>query len=278
MLNFMRTISSTGALVAVVVGLPALGVFAAALLRKRVRAWIVIVAALVPVAFYFALLSGHSRGDWMLLGERVTGWVLLALFVLGPGGAIAVFIAGSASPRLKAVLSRGIRPGRAAIIVLLHAAVLLGLAFTADVPMRGHRAPGAVCQGNVIILDVVLRQYAADHDGRFPDSLGALLKEPYLSTAKVFFCPAQWSVVPEGLPKDWKDAGPDAFKVLEDASDYVLVKGLRRDDPGDPAERVLLYEKPPGHGAGCAVIFVDGRGRIVSEAKLRQMLAEHSAR
>src|SRR5947209_5152206 len=46
-----------------------------------------------------------------------------------------------------------------------------------------------ICSSNVATIGAALRQYASEHDGRFPDDLDTLLAECYLKTPEVLVCP-----------------------------------------------------------------------------------------
>lgn len=274
MFTFVRFLSTKEVLIFVVLGLPLLAVLVAALARKRVRPWIPFVVCFALATLYFATLSGYSRGKWMFLGEELCRYILPGLILLGLAAAIGLGAASAFSTRLRVLPGRVLPRRLATVGLVLYLAFIFAIVFLADFPNWGNRAPAAACLNNVRQVGLACLQYFHDHGDRSPESFGALLKEGYLNSAKVFFCPSKFSRLPGDFPADYQSAPPGALRVIDEASDYVLVKGVR---PGEPDGRILIYEKDAVHGKKARVVFfADGHIKLVEEAAFRELMAKRA--
>jgi prepilin-type processing-associated H-X9-DG protein len=108
------------------------------------------------------------------------------------------------------------------------------------------------CASNMhqIWLGIIL--YQNDHQQKYPDDLGVLVKAENL-TGQVFICPSGSTRLPDNFATLTPD---DQAKWVNDNSDYVyLGKGQTNPD----ATRIILYEKDGAHGGdGMNLLFGDG--------------------
>ena len=118
-------------------------------------------------------------------------------------------------------------------------------------------------------LGVALIAYAHDHEGRFPDSWGELLKEVYLVYPAALVCPVSGNTVPDDFPKDPKKAELAALKRADEFSDYVLIKGVSQTKAGD---LILAHEKRPFVDEGRCCLFVDGHVEWLAEADFQKRI------
>jgi len=119
------------------------------------------------------------------------------------------------------------------------------------------------CMNNVRQIGLAMMQYAGEHEGKFPESFGVLLKENYLITAKVFLCPSTGKrLPPEGFPVPDEKTYFSTYDLatlstVDHWADYVIVKGITLNSP---AESILLHDRSAedhkGEGRNC--FFVDG--------------------
>jgi len=213
----------------------------------------------------------------MDLGETVSAIVLLGLVVLGPATAICFGVASALSSRLRTELGKAIPAKRAAAGVVLYVALVVTVVFLGDFPNWGNRSPASVCLNNARTIGLACIGFAQEHDGRLPESFGMLLKEGYLNSTQTFFCPSTFNRLPADFPADYRAASLEALRGIDEASDYVLVKG---GGPGESNERVLLYEKDPGHGSENwhNIVFSDGHVKLVKGLEFRELMAKERAR
>ena len=273
MFTLMRLLSTKEAVIAVAGVLPVAAALVAVLARERVRPWVPFLAWFAVAVLYFAALSGYSRGRWMFLGETICLYVLLGLILFVPALAVAIGVASEFSGRVKTALARSISPRSGAVGVGLYLAFVLAIFFLADFTMWGNRTFGARCLNNVRQIGLACIAYADDHGDRYPESFAALLKEGYITTVEAFFCPATFSRPPADFPADFRSAPADALKAIDDASDYVLVKGVPRAD----SSRILVYEKDAEHGDDRTIFFAEGHVAMVGEVEFRDTMAKRTS-
>jgi len=128
-----------------------------------------------------------------------------------------------------------------------------------------------MCLANVHQLGLVMINYAADHDERFPPSFGALLKEgDWPLRLEYFVCPSSGksAPVPCDFPADFKTGERDLLDSVEDWGTYVMVKGLKH---AASAETIIIYEKAGNHGGkGRACYFDSGEVKWLTEAEFQK--------
>ena len=140
----------------------------------------------------------------------------------------------------------------------------------------------ASCFNNIRQIGIAMFQYAADHDDKFPKTLGELMHAGYLTTPRVFVCPSdsrpfKFEIKVNGAapadPMDFKHfAVADLDRAIDPICSYVKVPGLNHDAD---ANAMILYEKDGAHnGEGRNCMFNDGRVQWLPEAEFRRLLAE----
>lgn len=100
------------------------------------------------------------------------------------------------------------------------------------------------CQCNLRQISLLLREYAAAHDGHFPSTWGELnLTGEYTNWAKTLRCPSTKHEI-------------GVWPQVDLWADYRLLPGRSTNDPSN----IILAIEPLGnHGsAGANVLFVDG--------------------
>ena len=137
---------------------------------------------------------------------------------------------------------------------------------------RSARAASSLNNERQIMLSMI--QYAGDHDDKFPESMGVLLKENYLNSPKVFFHPGRGNVTKRlaGFPTDLTDAPLEELNKIEELSDYAIVKGVQHTDDAD---MIVVYEKDGVNRQNrriCA--FNDGHVQELPEPVFQQMLKD----
>ncbi|HUW59050.1 MAG TPA: hypothetical protein VMZ92_20605 [Planctomycetota bacterium] len=158
-------------------------------------------------------------------------------------------------------------------------AVLLAVLAVFLWPVRVNGPPGwqSVCMNNIRQIGFAMLLYAGEHDGRYPESLGVLLKEEPLLSPKTFICRASGNKVPVDFPKV-RPANPDLSMLdgVDAWSDYVMVKGINHAGRKDV---IVLYEKPGRHkGDGRHCFFDDGHVERLSEADFQERMKTQEAR
>lgn len=109
-----------------------------------------------------------------------------------------------------------------------------------------------VCVSNLKSIGQALLEYAAEHEGRFPDSLSQLLVAKNLDGWS-FVCPVSHDIVATGATTQ---AVAQALTKPGHLSYHYAARGMRL--PFDP-DAVLLYEPVANHGFRINVIYGDGR-------------------
>ena len=118
----------------------------------------------------------------------------------------------------------------------------------------------ARCAENLKRIGEGMKRYAAEHEGRFPDSLEAAVASKLVS-ADWLVCPASDDTTAPG-----ETAAAQSQKLAEPGHvSYRYVGG--RLTASSPAECVLIYESPGRHGTGMHVLFVDGRVQTIGDVE-----------
>jgi len=159
------------------------------------------------------------------------------------------------------------------IFIILGAVGLLSL----DVARGPTPAYRTSCMNNVRQIGLAMYQYAEEHDGKFPDSFGALLKGQYLTTAKVFICPSSGHSIPEDFPgPPFDNVDLSVLKRVDEWSDYVLVRGVT---PRSPRDFIVIHEKWGSHKEeGGNILFNHGHVKWHTPDDLDRMLREQHVR
>jgi len=161
---------------------------------------------------------------------------------------------------------------------LAQAGILAGF-FVPAIVSAQESARRAACLNNEKQIMLALIQYAGDHDDKYPETLGILLKERYLNTHKVFICPSSGrggqfrSVFPPG---NLADLPLEELRKIDELADFVLVKGVSH---ADDADTIIIYEKNGAHGGeGRNVGFNDGHVKWYPEHEFQRLLAAQNER
>ena len=127
--------------------------------------------------------------------------------------------------------------------VVVPTAVLAGVLLPALNQAR-EKARRMNCVGNLKQIGLGLIMYAGDdvEHGRFPDNLGQLHEQKYLTNGKVYGCPSV-----------------DPMSESAADSDYVYVGAGLKDTNGNPTTTVLAYCDPANHDyAWINVLLING--------------------
>jgi hypothetical protein len=130
---------------------------------------------------------------------------------------------------------------------------------------RGREQANRVkCSANMKMIALAIQQYAADHDGWFPDTLATLVRQGEL-TSSMFICPSS-----NDNASDAADINEIARQIDEDARtcSYVyLGEGMRLTSP---ASTPVLVDRESNHNFQVVnVMFADGQIRNVTLEKFR---------
>lgn len=130
---------------------------------------------------------------------------------------------------------RGFTVVELSIVIIIFVAMLGAL--TPFVRLAKKRVNRINCVNNLRKLSLALHSYAADNNGRFPSSLGALYPD-YVVDEKAFDCPATRMV------------------GNKDYSNYDYTPGLTE---SSPAKEIIVRDHDSNHKrAGENVLRVDG--------------------
>ena len=138
-------------------------------------------------------------------------------------------------------------------LVIVVAFLLTGLM----IPSSNHsreRAVRAICASNLHQVGLAIHVYRQDHGGRYPDTLGTLIREVPGLASRTLVCPDS---------TDTPAAGPTTRDVADAVAagghcSYVYAGAGRTDGTAGPST-VVAYEPMADHkGDGCNVLFGDG--------------------
>jgi len=201
-----------------------------------------------------------------------TSVAFIALLFVGP---LAALLAGLAVALWRGRRIRVPRFAAVCVVLLYLAAIAASLQITQVLePPKAYRV---ACLNNIWQIGRSMILYADDHEGRYPESFGILLKEEYLTTARVFVCPASGREVPEAFRDvDFKNLDLSLLRRVDEWSDYVQVSGLTRSSPGD---FILIHERYGSHeGEGTNCAFNDGSARWLLEAEFQKRMKAQEAK
>ena len=170
--------------------------------------------------------------------------------------------------------------------VLLFAAILAAAFIIPALSRAKETGPGPPrgrCLMNVRQIGHTMIQYAIDHDGEYPPSLGVLMKDGYLTTWKLFICPSSEDRIPEEFSYDAPYASDrartldlDALNRVEEFGSYVMVKGLKHVGREDI---IVVYEKAGNHReAGRNCFFDDGHAKWLPEDEFQEHMKAQKAK
>jgi len=111
------------------------------------------------------------------------------------------------------------------------------------------------CHGKVRLIAVAMLQYAADHDGRYPDRPSELVPYTRASGVSLFICPASDTELA---------LGGDVSAEIDMKTSYVFVPGRTRQDLG----KIVLYERDHNHGKMRSALYGDGHQEMVVDLGL----------
>lgn len=132
-------------------------------------------------------------------------------------------------------------------------------------------------QCNAREIGLAMIMYASDHDGRYPESFGVLLKEGYLIAPRTFINDFSGSRVPTDFP-EWrrlKQADLSVLNRVHQFGDYAMVKGLRHSD--DP-NSVLVYESRQIYKGLRGCFFNDGSLHWIPEEQFQKRMKAQEAK
>jgi hypothetical protein len=152
--------------------------------------------------------------------------------VFGPASAAASYTVGWTDASGSQLVTQGTQEPAVVLMssaVVAPSAVMAGLLLPA-VSTAKERAQHTLCINNLKQIALGMILYANDHDDTLPKDLAAL--EPYLSDARVLFCPEDPSSA--GRPPTWDD-------VKAGRASYDFLKpGLKVTDEPKPAQTVIV--------------------------------------
>lgn len=161
------------------------------------------------------------------------------------------------------------------LTVVLTVAVISVLGYREYLQKRDENARRAECRDNVRFLGLSAVQYADDHEGKYPQSLGVLMHEGYITTTEFFICWSGHDRWPADFPWDFKNSEVKALDQVEEFGSYVYVKGLRHEKRPDV---MIFYDKPGHHqGQGRNCFFDDGAAKWLPEAEFQKRIIEQEA-
>ena len=149
---------------------------------------------------------------------------------------------------------------------------------------RQDPARRAACAGNVKYIGEAMIQYAKNHDMRYPESAGVLLKEGHVSVGG-FFCPSSGDrrrcpkdLLERLLDGDVQSEELGVLNQVEELGSYVLVKGKKHVGKG---EIIIVYDKARNHandwieldvGRNCC--FDNGDTKWLTEEEFQKRIKE----
>jgi hypothetical protein len=152
-------------------------------------------------------------------------------------------------------------PGKKWLLAGAALVVVAALAMPVHRRLREEReiVRRTLCVHNFKLLAIPLKQYADDHEGRFPDRF-SLLYPKYVSTStlELLICPeASVNYVNDrGIPHPFP-SNPTPEEI-DSVCSYAIVPGL---STNDDASTVIAFEKKDNHGGmGRSLLYLDGRG------------------
>jgi hypothetical protein len=201
------------------------------------------------------VLSSRLAAASMIFG-------IIGLLVPIVPGALAILLGIIAAVRISRGKAQGASLAAGGIAVgaagmLLSSALLYPRIIPAYERWRYASSSQGTCIDHFRTIEKALDDYAAAHDGKFPDSLADVVADGKLD-ADALICAAS---------SDVKAAGITPVEIAKKIRtgrhcSYVYAgKGLSKQSPG---ECVLLYESLGAHRAdGIRVLFVDGRVQTI---------------
>ena len=169
------------------------------------------------------------------------------------------------SQRLRPLMRVLLGIGALDLLVLIGATIELPRA-------RCSLSSSACCAANLRSIGMAVEIYAAEHGGRFPDTLAAL-QSGYVRDARIFTCPSSDDTPAEGATPEARAADLIAGGHLS----YVYAGGGldRRAGP----DVVLAFEWPHHHAGerddGTNVLFANGRVERMED--VRPILDQYAA-
>ena len=169
-------------------------------------------------------------------------------------------------------------------VLAIGIAVLLVILRPRVFPSESERDQSArvECLQKVHAIGRAMRAYAEAHDGMYPQTLGALLKEGFITDPRAFLCPGTQGGIPTGFPKDLRNADIGALDKIEEFGGYVLVRGLRFEGRPDV---IVLFDKPGNHpendriyaAATRVCLFDDGSDKLLLETEFEERMRAQEA-
>jgi len=120
-------------------------------------------------------------------------------------------------------------------------------------------------------IGISMKMYAGEHEGKFPESFGVMLKEGYLTTPKVFVNRHSGSRVPDDFPgcDEPKDADLAMLHQVHDFGDYALARYVSNHCSGDV---IIVYERRVIYDRLRGCFFNDGHVEWISEDQFQEQI------
>jgi prepilin-type processing-associated H-X9-DG protein len=158
---------------------------------------------------------------------------------------------------------------------LLMAQQALALSVMLPAMNRGREAANRVkCASNMRQMGQGVLLYANDHKGKYPQNVGELAQTDILQQWEIYVCPdAGIAPPPPDVQKDPKKFSP----WINQNATYVYLGATMNNT--NPADQVLMYEKPGNHPGrqGLNVLYNDGHVEWVMMPNLIPQLKTQGA-
>ena len=121
------------------------------------------------------------------------------------------------------------------------------------------------------MIGMSMKAYAGDHDGKFPESFGVMLKEGYLTIPRTFVNRHSGSRVPDNFPgyDEVKDADLAMLHQVHDFGDYALARYVSNHSPADA---IIVYERRVIYDGVRGCFFNDGHVEWISEDEFQRQI------
>ena len=173
-------------------------------------------------------------------------------------------------------------------IALVVALAVVGLLYLGNILFPRHlhfwqggrddRARRAACRNNVREIGLAMIAYAQDHEMKYPETAGALLKEGYLPSARVFFCPSSRDECPEDLKGEPLSVDLSLLNQVETSGSYVLAVGRKHVGGG---HSIIVFDKARNHaqdwielGVGRNCCLDNGDARWLTEEDFERFMKQ----
>jgi prepilin-type processing-associated H-X9-DG protein len=228
--------------------------------------------AFAPPAVSYASAATHAKSNPLAMASLICGCILCVPFVPGIA-AIVTGAIGMRKTRDPAVTGKGLAIAGLVLGILnvLGWGAYFGLIFAIMVPTMGMAKQSGnqmKCSANLKQIGLAIQLYANEHRGRYPDSLGDVMRTQDIDRT-AFVCPATSHTIQPG--------SNEAVAIEIDAGEgsYAYVGKGMKTPVG--AKTVVAYEPLSNHGAGSNVLFGDGSVQFILAGQAEQMIKQIEA-